>query len=230
MGVGAAGGTALWQSLETRKQDAVFQAAVDEFAERGYGGASMNALVLRAGISKGSLFTYFRSKAGLFDAVVERAAARIRGDLKELRAATAEAPFAARLEALVRRGFAFLDAHPRLARIYFRLLQGGDAPFARGQVEALRRRSQDFLEELIAEGQAAGELRGDPPAPRLAFLLNLQLEALLAAWQERAGGRESRAAREARREAWIADFTGLALRGMRAERGAGRGAGRGGRI
>lgn len=215
----AGGATPLWQSLGTDKQDLVFQAAVEEFAEHGYGSASMNTLVKRAGISKGSLFTYFRSKSGLFDAVVEQAAGRVRADLKALRERTRQDPFPHRLEALVRTGFTFLDAHPHLARIYFRLLQGGDAPLGRSQAQALRKRSQEFLEELITEGQQAGELRRDLDARRMAFLLNLELEALLAAWQERVprGAR----GRPALREEWIGDFVSLARRGMQAGSGEG---------
>jgi|GEM_PF-345996 len=213
-------GTPLWQSLATAKQDQVFHAAVEEFAERGYDAASMNTLVRRAGISKGSLFTYFRSKAGLFDAVVERAAGRIREDLRRLRDESRDEPFARRLEALVRTGFAFIDQHPHLARIYFSLLQRGSAPGGESRAESLRRRSRDFLEELILQGQTTGELRVDLPAPRMAFLLNLQLESLLACRQEEgpAPGRGARSkaalAQQARREEWIHDFLCLALDGM----------------
>lgn len=208
-------GTPLWQSLAAEKQDQVFHAAVEEFAERGYDAASMNALVRRAGISKGSLFTYFRSKAGLFDAVVDRAAGRIRQDLRQLRDSSVEQSFAQRLEALVRTGFTFIDSHPHLASIYFTLLQRGSAPGGGDRAAALRERSRNFLEELILQGQQRGELRQDLPAHRMAFLLNLQLESLLACRQEDSGSRgKSAAARKTRREEWIHDFLCLALDGM----------------
>lgn len=215
-------GTALWQSLAVEKQDQVFHAAVEEFAEHGYDAASMNTLVRRAGISKGSLFTYFRSKAGLFQAVVDRAAGRIRQDLRHLRDSSRDQPFSRRLEALVRAGFAFIDQHPLLARIYFSLLQRGSAPGGESRAEALRRRSRDFLEELITEGQAQGELRSDLPAQRMAFLLNLQLENLLACGQNppssgeepSATGPRATSTSHTEREELIRDFLCLTLDGM----------------
>ncbi|MDP2359411.1 MAG: TetR/AcrR family transcriptional regulator [bacterium] len=213
-------GTPLWRSLGVGKQEQVVRAAVEEFAAHGFAAASMNTLVRRAGISKGSLFTYFRSKAGLFEAVIRLAAGRIRQDLRRLRDESSAEPFPRRLEALVRAGFDFLEARPQLARIYFRLLQGGQAPGGILQVEALRRRSQVFLEELIAQGQERGELRRDLPAPRLAFLLNRQLECLLCAWQEETEGGGAADASAAdlarRRETWMGDFLSLMLDGMRA--------------
>jgi len=208
-------GTPLWHSLPEDKRHAVVEAALEEFAGRGYEGASLNTVVRRAGISKGSLFTYFPTKAALFDALVRLAAGDIREDLRALRDRSRQEPFPRRLEALVRTGLDFLERRPGLARIWFRVLPAGHVPLGRSQVEALRRRSREFLEELISEGQERGELRRDLPAGRMAFQLNLHLEALLSAWQARAESlEEGRADEGPRREQWVADFLALALQGM----------------
>jgi TetR/AcrR family transcriptional regulator len=208
-------GTPLWHSIPPDKRRAVVDAALEEFAGRGYEGASLNTVVRRAGISKGSLFTYFPSKAALFDALVQLAAGDIRENLRALRDRSRQEPFEQRLEALVRTGLDFLERRPGLARIWFRVLPAGHVPLGRRQVWELRRRSREFLEELIAEGQERGELRRDLPAARLAFQLNLHLEALLSAWQARgeAAG-EGLADDGPAREDWVADFLALALRGM----------------
>ena len=55
-------GTELFGKLAPEKQEKVFEAAVGEFASKGYRNASMNSLVKAAGISKGSIFQYFRTK------------------------------------------------------------------------------------------------------------------------------------------------------------------------
>jgi AcrR family transcriptional regulator len=49
---------------ETRQR--VIRAALEEFAANDYRNASTNAIVAKAGISKGLLFRYFADKAGLF--------------------------------------------------------------------------------------------------------------------------------------------------------------------
>lgn len=54
-----------------RRRGALLEAASDLFLEVGYEAASLNQVVARAGGSKSSIYTYFRDKAGLFEAVVE---------------------------------------------------------------------------------------------------------------------------------------------------------------
>jgi TetR/AcrR family transcriptional regulator len=54
------------KSLEPEKRERIINAAMGEFALRGYEKASTNEIVKKAGISKGLLFHYFRSKKKLF--------------------------------------------------------------------------------------------------------------------------------------------------------------------
>ena len=91
-------GTDLFRNLSPEKQEKVFQAAVSEFASKGYRNASMNSLVKTAGISKGSIFQYFRSKRNLFDAVLEIAVQQVKRHLKQVRGATEDLSFPERLE------------------------------------------------------------------------------------------------------------------------------------
>lgn len=48
----------------------ILEAAIEEFAERGYAGARMAAVASRAGIAKGLIYHYFPSKAELFQASI----------------------------------------------------------------------------------------------------------------------------------------------------------------
>lgn len=172
-------GTSVFQSLDVEKQEKVFDAAVGEFASKGYRNASMNSLVKTAGISKGSLFAYFRTKQDLFHGVLEIATLRVKGHLKRFRDQTADLDFFSRLESLVRAGFVFIDEHPLMARIYFHLLQSGEAPFGGERVLQLRREGDEFVAELVREAIDRGELRPDIDIPRVAFLLNTVTERML---------------------------------------------------
>jgi AcrR family transcriptional regulator len=66
------------QDGRTRQQRAVatraaiIEAAAGEFDERGYTGASMDAVAERAGLTKGALYFHFTSKADLAGAVIAR--------------------------------------------------------------------------------------------------------------------------------------------------------------
>jgi AcrR family transcriptional regulator len=178
----AAKATQLFKKLDLDKQERIFQAAVAEFASSGYENASMNRLVRAAGISKGSLFQYFRSKGDLFDGVVHIAANRVRRVLKGVRDDSAALGFFDRMERMLRAGFAFVDDHPLLARIYFHLLQSGEAPFGSARVAALRKESEEFLAGLIRAAVDRGELRPGIDVMRVAFLVNVLFETLLRAY------------------------------------------------
>ena len=52
--------------LDKEKQQRIINAALLEFAEKGYKYASTNEIVKRAGIGKGMLFYYFNSKKELY--------------------------------------------------------------------------------------------------------------------------------------------------------------------
>ena len=65
-----------------QRRRAIIEAAASVFRERGFQGASMDAIAARVGGSKGTLYSYFPSKEDLFVAVVE-----------DLLRAPAEAPF-----------------------------------------------------------------------------------------------------------------------------------------
>lgn len=157
-------------------------AALHEFAAQGYRNASVNSIVKKAGISKGSLFWYFGSKDSLFRALVDSAVGKVKEALRRVRSETSGMPFFVRLEVFVKAGIAFIDHHPFLARIYFQLLQSGEAPFSRERLLELRSLGATFFSDLIEEGVRAGELRRDIRIDQAAFLMNSMLEALLRAY------------------------------------------------
>ena len=51
-----------FNSLDEEKRQKILDAALMEFAEHGYEKASTNRIVKEAGIGKGMLFYYFKSK------------------------------------------------------------------------------------------------------------------------------------------------------------------------
>ena len=47
------------------------QAAVEEFSDKGFLGASLRQIVKKAGVTTGAFYGYFSSKEALFNAIVE---------------------------------------------------------------------------------------------------------------------------------------------------------------
>ena len=60
-----------FMSLDETKQNKILNAALKEFAEHGYEQASTNRIVKEAGIGKGMLFYYFKSKKDLYEYLAE---------------------------------------------------------------------------------------------------------------------------------------------------------------
>jgi TetR/AcrR family transcriptional regulator len=163
-------------------QEKIFDAALKEFAENGYKNASTNALIKAAGISKGSLFQYFTSKKVLFEMVLQFAVGKAKDRLRHIRDISESSRITERLELILRSGFDFINEHPLVARIYFHLLQSGEAPFSIDKIAAFRKEANSFIAEILTSAKERKELREDLEAEKVAFLLNSMFESLLRAY------------------------------------------------
>lgn len=68
------------------------QAALEEFSEKGFLGASLRQIVKNAGVTTGAFYGYFSSKEALFASIVEPHAAALMGRFMEAQTAFAELP------------------------------------------------------------------------------------------------------------------------------------------
>ncbi len=70
-----------FDNLEPEKQEAILQAAGEEFAEKGFESASINRIIQNSGMSKGSVYYYFEDKADLFATTLERSIQRLMDEI-----------------------------------------------------------------------------------------------------------------------------------------------------
>ena len=68
------------------------QAALEEFSEKGFLGASLRQIVKNAGVTTGAFYVYFSSKEALFASIVEPHAAALMGRFMEAQTSFAELP------------------------------------------------------------------------------------------------------------------------------------------
>ena len=68
------------------------QAALEEFSEKGFQGASLRQIVKHAGVTTGAFYGYFSSKAALFASIVEPHAAALMGKFMEAQISFAQLP------------------------------------------------------------------------------------------------------------------------------------------
>ncbi len=106
-------------------REAILNAAERVFAEKGFGGARVDAIAEEAGYNKALLFHYFGDKEGLYEALIERMMTLNTAELTRIFApivndeAAVGDPEQVRdaLGAAVRWTFDFYHAHPLLLRI-----------------------------------------------------------------------------------------------------------------
>lgn len=157
---------------DTRQR--LLAAALKHFARRGYAAASVREIVADAGVAKPALYYHFGSKPGLFKALVESAQTE---RLRLMQAAAARGTsVATRLEEILNAVFEYSRRNADLMRLAFATAfapRDEVPPEARCWRKA--RRNFELVRDVIAAGQAAGELRRDCDAEQLAFALYGQL-------------------------------------------------------
>ena len=70
----------------------ILQAAMEEFSDKGFLGASLRQIVKHAGVTTGAFYGYFSSKAALFASIVEPHAAALMGKFMEAQTSFAQLP------------------------------------------------------------------------------------------------------------------------------------------
>jgi AcrR family transcriptional regulator len=152
----------------------LLQAALKGFAHGGYAATSIRQIVDAADVSKPALYYYFKDKAGLFQALVDRAHDERLRLMKE--AAAKGGNVGEKLEEIVAAIFKFSLANQELMRLAFATAFGspGEAP-GQARCREKGRRNFEFVRELIERGQAAGELNRSFSADELAMGIYGQL-------------------------------------------------------
>lgn len=168
-------------NLPYDKQKRITEAAIEEFAEKGFHGASINKIVKQLKIAKGSIFQYFGDKKGLFYFVFDRCMDQVKDYLKQVRDATKGEPLSIRLTGVLLAGVEFVNTHPLLYRLYVRELASGRTRFSGDLSAVIRRHSQEFLVSLIDESRLNGELPADIDMDTAGFIIDAVMDRFLRA-------------------------------------------------
>jgi len=172
---------ATFRHLPPDKQERVLDAALAEFADQGYQAASLNRVVAKAGIAKGSLYQYFPNKEGIFHYIFQHALNRVRRTLTAVKDETLEDNFFVRLEKSLLAGVAFSRQHPRIFSLYLKIQFDKNVPFREEFLAAVRRHATEYFASLVRRAQSRGELRPGVPRDTVLFLLDAVFDRFLQA-------------------------------------------------
>ena len=150
---------------EWRRQE-ILRAAERVFAARGFHGATMAEVAREAEFSVGMLYRFFSGKEDLYYTLMEERSRRLLAELQ--RAASGQGEPLARLEAVLRRLFAFFQEHSDFYRLYVRERDFFKPAMREDTGERAYRRYYRAFEalvgRLIEEGVRCGQLRALDPS------------------------------------------------------------------
>ena len=156
---------------ERRRQ--ILSAAKAVFAEAGYHGASIHAIIERAQIARGTFYLYFESKAAVFDSILDQAMTDLRARIHRIEVEDKSAP--APQVQLREQVMATLEYILRDRPLATLLLSAGHTPDA----EAAERLDQffgevrDLLRRAMESGMEIGLLRKVQPELAAAAMLGM---------------------------------------------------------
>lgn len=152
-------------NLKPAEQSRVIEAALDEFAEKDYEAASLNNIIARAGISKGSMYYYFASKEDLYvyliNHVMEVKELFLNQALSKAEKPVSEMNFFENLEFQMLASVDFATEHYRPHQLSIRLQNMDEGPLKERLFGDLTRAFEDYVKQMVDSAMQAGEIRAD---------------------------------------------------------------------
>lgn len=188
-------------------KDAIYEAALDAFAEKGYSGASLRDIAQRVGVEVASLYNHITSKESLLFTIIMQTSRELYDELEAARAAASREDEVETLKAVIRRHLVFSTEHARdnfVGTVELRAL----TPEHRQQAVALRGQVEAIYKKLVERCIEAGRLPAETSVTVAAFQL-IALSVRVTDWFREGGELTAEA---------VADFTldfvenGLCLR------------------
>jgi AcrR family transcriptional regulator len=146
----------------------ILRAAFEAFAERGYDKTSMDDIVRRCGLSKGTLYWHFKNKHDLLIATINMAMGGIRQSMEAIM--NQDAPAGERLRRMfIETSDSFLEDPNLIGLLANFFFQSSQSPEAQHVMRSAYDIFVSLLEQLIQEGIDSGEFR--PVDARMAAIM-----------------------------------------------------------
>lgn len=151
--------TRTFRRLDPERQQAILAAILDEAAERGPSAINIKRVAARAGVSVGSLYTYFPKREGMLTFAVELCVRFITDAFTAFRPYLVALPLREALAAYLVGGVEWTQAYTGLLRLFARAAYHGDPELSKLLVEPIATLLRQMVQELLEAAAARGELR-----------------------------------------------------------------------
>jgi AcrR family transcriptional regulator len=144
------------------QRERILQEAAILFARTGFDASSLTDLAEETGISKAGIYHYFKTKQGVYDAIILETLQGLYDHVSAV-VATAEAPHE-RLRAFMRAHADFFERNYWAFCAMLVSFAGMHAPQPRQEAVDLRERYEHLLREILSDGVAHGAFRATDSA------------------------------------------------------------------
>src|SRR5512138_343708 len=151
--------TRTFRRLDLERQEAVFNAIMEEAIEKGPASLNIKEIARRAGVSIGSLYQYFPNRDGLLDFAVELCTRSTIAMFKEYTPMMAAMPLKDALSAYLMGGLEWSQTAMGLVKFFGRAAYQGDPDLAERVVRPIATVMREAMQEMLIQAQARGEIR-----------------------------------------------------------------------
>nr|PZN25432.1 MAG: TetR/AcrR family transcriptional regulator [Pseudomonadota bacterium] len=165
------------EAAKTERREQILRAARDVFARRGYHHATIDDIVARAGVARGTFYLYFEDKRAVFSELIDRFAAQITQSIQRIVTDDPARPVVQQVRDNIRAIVGTCLSERTMTKILFTDAVGVDSDFDR-KLAAFYESAVQLLTESLKEGQSLGIVgEGEPRV--LAYLTIGALKELL---------------------------------------------------
>jgi AcrR family transcriptional regulator len=153
--------TRTFRRLDPERQQDILFAILDEAVEKGPTALNIKHVARRAGVSVGSLYTYFPNREGMLTFAVELCVRFVTDAFIEFRPLLLAMPLREALTAYLMGGVEWSQTYAGLLKLFVRAAYFGDPELAEPLVRPIAALLLETVRDMLTEAVARGEVRAD---------------------------------------------------------------------
>ncbi len=153
--------TRTFRRLDPQRQMAIIEAILEEAAQTGPSSINIKRVAQRAGVSVGSLYTYFPHRDGMLAFAVELSVRIINDSFNQYRPYLVSLPLREALNVYLIGGIEWSYTQAGFLRLFARAAYQGDAELDETLVKPIANTLLEIVREILHQASLRGEIRAD---------------------------------------------------------------------
>lgn len=156
--------------ISEEKKNKIFDSAINEFAEHGYESANINNIALKAEVSIGSMYKYFKNKEDLYLTVIHFGVESLKVILEET--ISGEGDLLLKIEKIIKAIQSYSRNNINLTKLYNQMTNESHSSLVWEIVSDMEGVTAGLYSSFIEEAKKAGLVRSDIDAKLFAYFLD----------------------------------------------------------